>query len=189
MENEIRTFIAIELDVKIRERLKEIQDQLQQLGADVKWVEPENIHITLRFLGNLNSKRLKDITTGLPDFIKGTPPFLIGITGLGAFPNPQKPKVIWAGVSENNGELSHLAEKIENGINQCGVGKEDREFSSHITIGRMRSFKNISRLAESIPSYAISPTLEQTVNRVTLLKSTLTSDGPIYEPLLRVDLQ
>lgn len=189
MDRAIRSFIAIELDSHLQARLQEIQEQLKPLGADVKWVEPQNIHLTLRFLGDLNPKRLKEITKGLPEFLRGTPPFLIGVTGLGAFPSPQKPKIIWAGIAENHGELSLLAEKIENGVNTCGVAKEDREFSPHITIGRMRTFKNISKLADIISGYAISPALEQTVHRVTLFQSTLTAQGPIHEPLLRVDLQ
>ncbi len=188
MEKEIRSFIAIELDEKVRERLKELQDQLRQLELDVKWVEPENIHMTLRFLGNLSPKKLKDVTEKLPEFIKDIPPFLVAVTCLGAFPSPQKAKVIWAGVQENNGELSRLAEQIETGLNACGIGKEDREFSPHITIGRTRSLKNISRLAETIPPYAISPALEQGVTKVTLFQSTLTPQGPIYTALARIDL-
>lgn len=188
MKSEIRTFIAIELEDNVRQRLKEIQEQLQLLGPDVKWIEPENIHITLRFSGNLSPRKLKTLMTALPGFIKGIPPFLISVSGLGAFPNPQKPEVLWAAVTEN-GELSHLAEEIESGVASCGLGKGDKEFSPHITIGRIKSLTKITRLTEAIPAYAISPALEQTISKVTLFKSTLTSQGPIYEVLQRVELR
>jgi len=184
-----RAFIAIELDANVRERLKEVQDQLKELPLDITWVTPEIIHLTLRFLGEISDKKLKAVKTNLPDFVKTVSPFTFAITSLGAFPSPQKPKVIWAGVNETNGELSLLAEKIETGVNQCGIGKEDKEFSAHITIGRVKSLKNISRLAETIPGFAISPALEQPVHSITLFKSTLKSDGPVYEVLERVALK
>jgi 2'-5' RNA ligase len=189
MEKEVRTFIAIELSDTAKERLSEIQKQLQQLELDVKWIEPENIHLTLRFLGDLTQKQLKSITEAMPQWVTGVPPFSIAITGLGAFPSPQKPKVIWAGVNDNSGEMSRLAEQIEQGINQCGISKADREFSPHITIGRVKELKNISCLTETVPGYAISPALEQTISKVTLFKSTLSAQGSIYKVLTQVDLQ
>lgn len=188
MSENLRTFIAVELDDGVKERLREIQQQLQQLEGDVKWVEPGNIHITLRFLGELNPKRLKVVQHQFPTFLQNISSFRIAISGLGAFPNPHKPKVIWAGISDPDGRLSQLAEQIEDGLCRCGIGKDDKEFSPHITIGRTRSFKNLSRLAEAIPPYSISPAIEQIVRRVTLFKSTLTSQGPIYEPLQTLEL-
>lgn len=188
----MRTFIAIELPKEIKGRLAELQEGLEASGADVKWVKTENIHLTLKFLGEIDNKRLDKITAIIDSVAKDKKSYLVRIGSVGAFPKINSPRVIWVGLQEGDAETKAITEELEEKISKTGIPKEKREFSSHITIGRTRSGLNIEKLVQGLEILAADfggETLEFPVKKITLYKSTLTSSGPIYEILKEASLQ
>ncbi len=188
----MRTFIAIELPKEIKDSLGNIQEQLKKSGADVKWVSPRNIHLTLKFLGEIDDTKLSKINKIIEDVAGDKNSFQVRISSIGAFPKINFPRVIWIGIDRGDNETKVMAEELEEKIAKLGIPREDRPFSSHITIGRTRSTLNRENLAqdlETLQSAAIMGGLEFTVKRITLFKSTLTPKGPIYEVLKEANLK
>ncbi len=187
----MRTFIAIELPEPIKNSLARLIDKLKETSADVKWVQPQNIHLTLKFLGERDDKKVDRITEILDEVAKNHKAFPIRINALGAFPNMSSPRVIWVGIDQGDIETKSIFKDLEDSICKVGIPKEDRAFSSHITIGRTRSAKGITELSQAIASLNDSigkDKLEFTAGSITLFKSTLTPKGPIYEALKVVNL-
>lgn len=178
----MRTFIAIELDKEIKKALSKIQDELKTTQADVKWVEPENIHLTIKFLGEVEENKIPRISQILKALSSQTKPFTIALSELGAFPGLKYPRVVWIGIAEGKTELSKLAELIENVLVQVKFPKEKRGFSAHFTLGRFRSNKNKYVLCEKLNTIQV-PGLRQEIKSVALFKSTLTPKGPLYEKI------
>ena len=188
----MRTFIAIELPGQIKDALAAVIGQLKQSGADVKWVQPQNIHLTLKFLGEPDDKKVKQISEILDEVGKNHQAFQIRINSLGAFPNTKSPRVLWVGIDLGDSETKKIAEDLENSICKVGIPKEEREFSSHITIGRTRSPAGKEKLTQAITIMGEKIGKENfnfMAGAITLFKSTLTPKGPIYEPLKVATLQ
>ena len=181
----MRTFIAIELSDQIRESLAQIQSHLKYSGADVKWVEKNNIHLTLRFLGEVAEEKCAKIKSILDEIGKSTKQFEISIKDIGAFPNINYSRVIWVGLDKGAVESKALAEKIDEEVLKIGFQKETRPFAAHLTIGRVRSPKNKEALKEKIASYSLQPTVHspQLISSVALFQSTLTPKGAVYTKL------
>lgn len=178
----IRAFIAIGIDSRLRDGLTAAQHELKKSNARVAWVKPENIHLTLKFLGEIPPKKLKETQDIFPILTQGIHPFAITLTDLGVFPSPQRPQVLWAGLSGVS-ELILLAQRIETELAPLGFKKERREFTAHLTLGRVRSPHNRDTLAQKIQDYRLPEGLDQTVDHITLFQSTLTPQGSIYQPL------
>jgi len=203
----MRTFIAIELPQGIKDSLGQLQEELKASGADVKWVEPNNIHLTLKFLGEIDDKKLEKITRIIDDIAKEKNGFRICISSLGAFPKIDFPRVIWVGIDTGDKEAQEIAKELEEKIAKIGtstslkchgerrrtigIPKEGQPFSSHITIGRMRSSLNREKLVQDLNNKAKldGKKSEFYVTKITLFKSTLTPKGPIYEALKETNLK
>ncbi len=188
----MRAFIAIELPQKIRDFLGRIQEQLETSGADVKWVKPENIHLTLKFLGEIDDKKMSGVSEILDAVAKDKDSFQIRISSLGAFPSTNSPRVIWVGISRGDAETKAIAKELEEKIAQIGIPKEDRPFSSHITIGRTRSTLRREKLVrglQDLQDNAEKEDLTFNATKITLFKSTLTPKGPVYEVLHNASLK
>lgn len=187
----MRTFIAIELPSEIKDSLSRLQEELKASNADVKWVESNNIHLTLKFLGEIDDKKLDKITRIMDDTAKEKDKFQIRISSLGAFPKIDFPRVIWVGVDTGDKEVKDIAKDLEKKIAKIGIPKEDRPFSSHITIGRTRSSLNRERLVQDLKNKAElgARKLDFYATKITLFKSTLTPHGPIYEVLKETNLK
>ncbi len=188
----MRTFIAIELPQNIKTYLSRIQEQLKASGADIKWVEPKNIHLTLKFLGEIDQNKLDKVIKILEDIAKEKNSFHMRIVSVGAFPRINSPRVIWVGIDKGDNEAKEIAKELEEKIAKIGIPKENRPFSSHITIGRTRSSLNLKNLVEGLnilASGSLKEDLEFGVTKITLYKSTLTPKGPIYEILKEVSLK
>ncbi|MCX5715241.1 MAG: RNA 2',3'-cyclic phosphodiesterase [Candidatus Omnitrophica bacterium] len=187
----MRTFIAIELPQEIKDSLERLQAGLKQTGADVKWVNPENIHLTLKFLGEVDEGKIKDIEQTLEGVALNYKQFSIRPFSIGVFPKMEFPKVIWIGIDKGDNETKLIAGELEQNLAQIGMPKEDRPFSSHITIGRTKSFlnrNNLIRELKNLEGKIEGKFREFPVTRLTLLKSTLTPKGPTYEILKEVSL-
>jgi 2'-5' RNA ligase len=187
----MRTFIAIELPENIKTTLSRLQDKLKQCGADVKWVEPHNIHLTLKFLGEIEDSKLEKINQIIKDTAENKLKFEITLAGLGVFPNINHPKIIWVGIKNGDNETKLIAEELEEKLQRLNIPKEERQFSGHITIGRIKSWLNkdkliggLSTLRDDLPKEKIS----FIADKITLFKSSLKPNGPIYEVLKEVTL-
>lgn len=185
----MRTFIAIELPKEIKEYLAGIQDKLKAAQADVKWVEPKNIHLTLKFLGDRDDKKIEKIKAIIEEITQSKNTFQICVSSLGAFPKISSPRVIWVGLDQGDAETINLAQGLEEKIAKIGIPKEDHPFSSHITIGRTRSGLNVEKLAEMLTNMAGLMPQSFKAAKITLFKSTLTAYGPIYEALKEANLK
>jgi 2'-5' RNA ligase len=188
----MRAFIAIELPKELREFLSRMQDQLKTSGGDIKWVAPDNIHLTLKFLGEIDDEKFAKIVKIIEGVTKETLPFPMRISSIGAFPKIDYPRVIWTGVDKGDKEAKQIVKELEAKIEKLGIPKEERAFSSHITIGRTRSNLNREKLVAELKNLENKPggeNLEFSVTKITLFKSTLTPKGPIYEVLQEANLK
>ncbi|MCX5702566.1 MAG: RNA 2',3'-cyclic phosphodiesterase [Candidatus Omnitrophica bacterium] len=187
----MRAFIAIELSQEIKDSLSQLQERLKSSQADVKWVSPQNIHLTLKFLGEVDESKLEKIGEILETLKADKTPFYMRLSSVGAFPKTNYPRVIWAGIDKGDTETKEIAKFLEEKIAKLGIPAEDRPFSSHITIGRVKSGLNreglVKKLNESVNHFA-KANLEFQVEKITLFKSTLTPKGPVYEILKEVSL-
>lgn len=183
MADTVRAFIAVELDEKARELIRDVQTRLKSAGADVKWVKPENAHLTLKFLGDVPEKRLKAVIEALETLTAAASPIPTRLTRLGMFPDRRRPRLLWIGLDDAEGRLTRLAEAVETALGNVGFKKEDRAFQPHITIARLRSSHNVGALAETAAQLSIPCGINQSFASLTLFKSTLTPAGPVYESL------
>ncbi len=187
MNSPARCFIAVTIDPPVRRALTDLQDRLKTAQADVSWVKPKQLHLTLKFMAKVHGKVLDRVLTALPECLAGRAPFTLELSGIGGFPRLDRPRVIWTGLSRGVDQMQDLAQTIENALGNVGVKKESRPFSPHLTLGRVRSLKNISVLQKAIQENESFPPLSQTVRGVTLFQSTLTSQGAIHEVLLKIN--
>jgi len=183
MEEIARVFIAFELSEEARGELSALQSSLKKAGADVKWVDPANIHLTLRFLGDCGAHMIPSVKSALSDAASSSGPFYIGMEGIGAFPCLSSPKIIWAGVGEGRQESEAFHACISSRLAGLGIPGEERKFSPHITVGRVRSGRNIDPLRKAIEDLPFRASSRTLVDRVVLFSSELSPGGPIYTPL------
>jgi 2'-5' RNA ligase len=184
----MRTFIAIELPEKIKEEIGQLQAPLKKTGAFVSWVKPGNIHVTLKFLGEVPEEKIEEVSSATERAVEGVGSFSMSLKGTGGFPNLRRPRVIWIGTGSGGEELSRLAERMEQEMEKIGFPKENRKFSPHFTIGRVKSPKNIEALAGKVESTEFQ-TEEIQVTEVVVMRSQLHPTGAIYTPMKKVPLE
>jgi len=181
----VRIFIAIDLeDPLLLSRIVRMRDAVVATGVPMKPVETENLHITLRFIGEVplgTVDAVKDVLSTL-----SFDEFRIVLHGLGAFPSPARPRVVWVGVSEGWEELRRIRDTIEKGLRSIGIPGERQDFHPHITLARIKGSRGISKLVRLLEEYSDYDFGETVVRSVRLKKSTLTRRGPIYETLMEV---
>ncbi len=188
----MRTFIAIELPQDIKDHLGRIQAKLKNAQADVKWVAPSNIHLTLKFLGEIDERQKDDVLLAMRTASALNKPFTIAMGQTGGFPGIRSPRVIWIGLQQGDQHVKTLAASLEKELAAAGFPAETREFSSHITLGRTRSGKNRQQLSEALedlnskPAGTAATAVE--VKEIVLFKSTLTPRGSVYEKLAVIPL-
>ena len=183
----MRTFIAIEIPDKQKKIIGEFQRDLKKTNAAVSWVRPENIHITLKFLGDVSANKQGDVIDAVNATGKLHSPFTVEINKKGAFPDVRKPRIIWTGTGAGGEELRKIAESLEANLSAKGFPEERRPFKPHLTIGRVKGTRNIrevmSRLNE-LPFDAGS----FTAGGIVIMKSDLKPSGAVYTPIKKVTL-
>ena len=178
-----RSFLAVDVPQTVTREIQVLTDSLKKAGADVKWVEPQNLHLTLKFLGDLDGERLSQVKDFLDQFCPAKAAFPIRFSELGGFPDLRAPKVLWVGLAEGEESLKTLAAGLESGLAEIGFEKSEKPFSAHLTIGRVRSPKGLGRLAEAVKVENYSSVQAVRVDHIIFYKSTLTREGPIYESI------
>ena len=185
----MRTFIAIGLTQEIRDYLADIQQELKKCRADVKWVRPENIHLTLKFLGERDEKKIDKTKEAMEETAKAKTCFSVNLSSFGAFPKLDSPRIIWVGIDRGEKETKEIACDLEEKIARIGIPKEDKPFSSHITIARVKSPLNRQALIQGLKTLPPCQNKEFLVTTITLYKSTLTPNGPVYAVLKEAALK
>lgn len=185
MENQkvIRTFVAVCLDEELRSRISAIQERVKNLAPNVKWVAPDNFHVTLKFLGDVRRDRLSIVQSAMDGVAGSMAAFDLTISGTGVFPTPRRPRVIWVGVEEGREQLVALAKAVEDRLVRAGFEKEDKPFKTHITIGRVKESKPVEGLVEGLDEIDTSGLGVQLVASICVMESVLRPGGPEYTPL------
>ena len=182
----MRLFIAAEIPDEIKKELGYLLDDFKRFDGGVKWVEPDNIHITVYFFGDVQESDYNLLDKNLKGLGSVVYPFEVGIKRVSAFPDPKRPRIIWCGVEDSSGMLKRANDFVrsiimENGIN---VNRDEREFKAHLTIGRVKRMNN-KALVEKILEFSEASFGSFVVNSLVMFKSTLTRKGPVYERLNR----
>jgi 2'-5' RNA ligase len=176
------------LSSEIQYQLADIQNRLKNLGANIKWVKPGNIHITLKFLGDVSENNISPICDALIDVVKDQKPFDLVLKDTGVFPHPGKPRVLWVGIGSGSESLRTLAKKIEDRLHNLGFSKEKRPYSPHLTIGRVRSPKNSKETVDKLLSISVRNDVFR-INKIVLMKSDLHPTGAVYTALNSFNLE
>jgi 2'-5' RNA ligase len=184
----IRSFLAIELPKPILKEIEEVQGDLKLTHADVRWVNPEKIHLTLKFFGNIEESRIDLIFKSIEEVLLKTLPFSLEVRGVGAFPNLRNPRVIWMGLIDGKEVLTSLQKQIEIQLEKIGFQPEDRPFHPHLTLGRMKSSRGKEELVGKMEKHKEREFGVFQVERLVLFKSDLKPTGPIYTALKEMKL-
>lgn len=185
----IRTFIAVPLTDAIRHRAIALQDELARTGTEVKWVEPENLHVTLVFLGEVADKDVPGVCRIAQEAVAGMAPFPASIETVGCFGNPRRPRTIWVGVGQGTQEMVAIHDNLETPLLDLGYRREERKFTPHITLGRVKSDRPADGMAAALREHAGWKGGDMTVSEIHVMGSELTQDGPVYTVLGRAKLQ
>ncbi|MFW5903860.1 MAG: RNA 2',3'-cyclic phosphodiesterase [Candidatus Saliniplasma sp.] len=175
-----RGFIA--LDIEPNDGIRKFMEGLEKTGAPLKMVNPNNIHITMKFLGDTEEDKVREISEVVRRVLAEREPFTIELKGAGAFPHLGYMKVVWIGTEEEP-KLKNTAHRIEEELVPVGFPRDDKGFSPHITVARVKGGKNKERLSDTIKNYEDFHFKTEKVTKLKLMKSTLTKKGPIYETL------
>jgi 2'-5' RNA ligase len=189
---QIRAFVAIELPDEARKGLASLRRELERDDHRfVKWVDPGGIHLTLKFLGNIPSRRVTEITEATKKAAQAFSPFLLEISGLGAFPSLKQARVVWVGLGGELDKLSTLQQKIDSALAAQGFAREERPFKPHLTLARVREGASASergRFGELVDSATFEGKYHVEVEAIKLMRSQLTPAGAIYTCLAVIGL-
>lgn len=193
----LRLFIAIELNDALRNQLKQLQKQLQDahvranVAKAVRWTAPQNIHSTLKFLGNADRAGIPALTSVLQHAVQHINPFELTAQGLGCFPNMRRPNLVWVGLEGDLQTAALLARQIDDECYGLNFAREERGFTPHLTIGRVRreaSQTERQTIGQVVQSFPVTTFGTIAVDAVHLISSQLRPEGPVYTTLARVPI-
>lgn len=176
-----RVFCAIEIPAETKFSVLEYINRLRAIvpEARVSWGRETNIHLTLKFLGEINKNSVADLGSAIARAVKGSEPFPILISGTGVFPHRRDPRILWIGVNDQSGRLEELSMRVESECEQEGFTRDERRFHPHLTLGRLRSQKRARELARAHEDLKFAPE-EVKVTEVLVIRSELSSEGSRY---------
>ena len=189
-----RTFIAVDLDEDLGHALQRLQDQLRDQTAprSVRWVRPEGIHLTLKFLGDTELPQVEAVKAAVAEAAAEIGPFSFAVRGLGCFPNARRPRVLWVGVEEPTGALVRLRDAVEAHVAPLGFPTERRSFHPHLTLGRVHrraSKSEVREIGDLVTHSLVGDVGQMAVEQVSYIRSELTPQGAVYTTLLAATLQ
>lgn len=185
----MRTFFCLELSDHVKREIDEIPDSIHS-PAYVKWVSQNNLHITLKFLGDINKKEVPRIKQQAEQSAAQINPFEMTIDKLSGFPNPGFPKVIWLGSDSPPDEIFRLQDDLASRLVDLGFEKEKRDYVPHVTLGRTKDDNEtkIEQLGSELKGHSLETNWTVSIDQLTLMESTLKSGGPVYDPVFRLNL-
>jgi RNA 2',3'-cyclic 3'-phosphodiesterase len=190
---QIRSFIAIELPENVKVHLAQLENNLKKdCKYNIKWVNPDNLHLTLKFLGNIETNKVELIVQTIRDTLVGDRPFILNLDNLGVFPDLKNIHVIWIGLGGELDTLKIIQSKIESNLVPLGFIIEKRPFTAHLTLARVAenaSYEDRQILARSISKIELEKNISFNVNSISLMKSQLARTGPTYTRLSLIEIK
>lgn len=184
----MRCFIAIEIPETVKSVLSGIEEELKKTEADVRWVNPDNIHLTLKFLGNIKEETVKKVMKMMETVCSSCNSFNLEVKGLGVFPSIKSPRVLWVDIEESD-VLKSLQEEIDKKMVPIGFEREDRKFTPHLTMGRFRSSIGKGALLEVIKQHEKDTFGTIDVQYISLMRSDLNPEGARYTRIAEIPLK
>jgi 2'-5' RNA ligase len=184
----MRTFIAIEIPSEIKSALGALQTDLRRAGADVSWTKPDNFHLTLIFLGEVDESRIGEVEKVCVSSAAEFKPFTLSLNGTGVFPNARQPRVLWAGLAGEIENVVEMRRRLDDGLALIGFEREETAFRPHLTIGRVKSNKKTRELLALADTHQL-PRSSFEVTEIVLMKSELLPAGARYTVMARASLQ
>jgi len=189
MQQTIRTFIAFELPPAVISLLREVQQGLKRLKLRARWVRPENIHLTLKFLGDINTDAVDRIGTEMADAVSEFAPISLAVKGVGVFPGIRRPRVIWVGIGGDTQALFALQGRLEEKLIPLGFPGEKRAFKAHLTLGRLKSAAEPEKIRQMINEFADLSSEDFILKQLILYKSDLEPSGAVYSQLKQANFR
>lgn len=183
----IRTFIAAEISPEVKKELADDLIRFKVRAPQVKWSQPDNLHLTLRFLGDVKENDLEELFQALRPAVSDMQPFALEVRGVGSFPNWRHPRVIWAGCGEGSDDAVLLAGRVEEACADLGYERERRPFRPHFTLGRVKFPADAGGL-EDLASDVQKVYGFVDIDAVVVFMSSLRRTGPVYSPMARIEL-
>jgi len=189
----IRSFVAVDLGALVKTRLAEIQRQLKSStpSGSVRWVQPDAVHLTLKFLGDVPAERVGEITSALTRACEPLSPLSFSVAGAGCFPDLRRPNVVWIGVEDSTRKLQALQLAVEKALNPLGFPPENRSFKPHLTLGRTQRSAPVADLravGERVAALQVGALGTVEAHEIILMRSDLSPGGSRYTPLAHVSL-
>ena len=185
----VRTFIGVDVGGEVRKKAVALQGQLAKSGAGVKWADPAGMHVTLVFLGDLDDRDVLAVCKAVEAVAASEPPFPLRVSGVGAFPTPRRPKVVWGGITDGADPLRRLHAALQARMLDLSLmPREERAYTPHLTLGRVKGEADGQALAPELPKLLAWDGGRCVVNEVLVYSSELRRDGPEYAVLGRAAL-
>lgn len=189
MSDTIRAFIGFELPEKIISYINKIQEDIKGYRFKVRWVRPGNIHLTLKFLGDIDRSDTEKVGKAIAESAKETVPVSLAVKGIGVFPDIKRPRVVWCGIAGNMDSLTRLHKTLDENLALIGFQKEKRPFKGHLTLGRVKEKINSKRLLDAIKAIGGLESEPFIADQIILFKSELKPAGAVYTKLKTVSLR
>ena len=181
---EIRSFLAFELPGEIKDTVARVSDMAKRTRMDVRWIDVDNIHLTVLFMGNIREDDFSDIRTSIENICSGYRPFYIELQGMGVFPDTRRPRVLWLGINGDIGRIASFRDMLQQKLKPFGIKQEKRKFNPHLTLGRFKkSFKPDSSLIEMFDKYKDFKSPVKMFDELVFFRSDLNPAGARYTRL------
>jgi 2'-5' RNA ligase len=184
----MRLFIAIEIPESVKKELAAAQGRLRVSGVDASWTRIEGMHLTLKFLGEVADQQVTEIISGLRKAVEGIGPLGLSVSGVGTFPNPKNARVVWTGLAGDIEQLMRLQGAVENAMVLLGMAREERKFTPHLTLGRIKYIRSCDTWIKTLEEVKDITRPGFEVTSVSLMKSELKPAGAVYTEMGRVEL-
>jgi 2'-5' RNA ligase len=188
MSETIRTFIAAELPGKIISSISRVQENIRSYGFKIRWVRPENIHLTLKFLGNVKKADIEKVGEVIFESVQGYSPITLRAKGIGTFPGIKRPRVIWVGISGQLDLIIGLHKTLDEKLETIGFPRENRSFKGHLTLGRIKAKIDPKRFGDALIEFVGFESESFVADRIILFKSELKPTGAVYTKLVEASL-
>ncbi len=185
----MRLFIAIEIPDDIKREMAKAQERLKRSGVEAGWTRPEGIHLTLKFLGEVEESQVPEIMAALTNAAQNTGGFRIEIAAAGAFPNQKNARVVWLGISGDRDKLATLQAAVEEAMAGLGMEREDRDFTPHLTLGRIKEIRSRDAWLAALNEMKDIRLTGFEVDHISLMRSELKPSGAVYTEIGKVELK